>query len=140
MNLPETLKNYPIDHIGIAVHDLEEASQAYFAIGLPQVGEDEIVSTQNVKVRALQAGDSLVELLEPTHEDSPIAKFLAKKGSGLHHLALGVSNLEAEIERLIKEDAQFISTEVRAGRAGTRVVFLHPRWSQGVLIELVQHA
>lgn len=139
MTLPDNLKTFPIDHIGIAVHNLEEASLAYSAIGLPQVGEDELVTSQNVKVRALQAGDSLIELLEPINSSSPIAKFLEKRGSGLHHMALRVDDLEAEMKRLLALDAKFISTEIRGGRAGTRVVFLHPKWSQGVLIELVEH-
>lgn len=127
-----------IDHLGIAVKNLELASAPYALLGLPQLGQDEFIASQQVKVRALQAKDSLIELLEPTHTESPIAKFLEKRGEGLHHVAFRVVNLEAEIERL-KDDLRFISTDIRAGRAGTRVVFLHPKTMNAVLVELVEH-
>ena len=140
MSLDKTLKAFPVDHIGIAVTSLAEASLAYTTIGLKQLGEDELVKSQHVNVRAFQAGDSLIELLEPTSPESPIAKFIEKRGAGLHHIALRVSNIESEVEHLEAKGAEFISTEPRAGRAGTRVVFLHPRWAKGVLIELVEHA
>jgi methylmalonyl-CoA/ethylmalonyl-CoA epimerase len=130
---------YPIDHIGIAVPDLESGSAAYIAIGLTALEPDEEVASQKVMVRAFQAGSSLIELLAPTAPDSPIAVFLEKRGPGLHHVALRVDGLEAEIERLEALGAVFINREPRPGRAGTRVVFLHPKWSGGVLIELVEH-
>jgi len=128
-----------IDHLGIAVKSLEAAFAAYALLGLPQLGEDEFIASQHVKVRALQAKDSLIELLEPTSPESPIAKFLEKRGEGLHHVAFRVVNLEVEIERLLSEGVRFISTDIRAGRAGTRVVFLHPKAMNGVLVELVEH-
>jgi methylmalonyl-CoA/ethylmalonyl-CoA epimerase len=130
---------YPIDHIGIATPDLETASAPYRLIGLTPLEPDEEVVSQRVKVRAFQAGESLVELLMPTSPDSPIQSFLEKRGAGLHHVALRVDHLESEIERLQARGAVFINPEPRAGRAGTRVVFLHPKWSGGVLIELVEH-
>jgi methylmalonyl-CoA/ethylmalonyl-CoA epimerase len=129
---------YPIDHIGIAVPDLESGSLPYLAIGLTAL-PDEQISSQKVVVRAFWAGSSLIELLAPTDPSSPIAVFLEKRGAGLHHIALRVDNLETEIARLLLEGAQFISPEPRAGRAGTRVVFLHPKWGAGTLIELVEH-
>jgi methylmalonyl-CoA/ethylmalonyl-CoA epimerase len=138
-NYSMTRLPYPIDHIGIAVENLEEASQPYTLIGLGLVGDDEIIVSQQVKVRVLQAGESLLELLEPTSPESPISVFLEKRGPGLHHVALRVENLEQEIERLNHEGAVFINAEPRPGRAGTRVVFLHPKWAKGVLIELVEH-
>jgi methylmalonyl-CoA/ethylmalonyl-CoA epimerase len=128
-----------IDHLGIAVRDLDEATAPYRLLGLEIIGEDEMIASQHVKVRALRVGESLLELLEPTSPESPIASFLEKRGPGLHHVALRVQNLATEIQRLVEQDARFISTEPRAGRAGTRVVFLHPKWGQGVLIELVEH-
>ena len=137
-DVPE-LQGLAVDHLGIAVHNLEEASQPYKLLGLPQVGEDELVETQHVKVRALQAGESLLELLEPTSAESPIAKFLEKRGPGLHHIALRVKGIEAEVTRLKEVGAQLISETPRPGRAGTRVVFLHPKWTKGVLVELVEH-
>jgi methylmalonyl-CoA/ethylmalonyl-CoA epimerase len=131
--------NFPIDHIGIAVQDLELASLPYQALGFTVTGHDELVESQQVMVRTFQAGDSLLELLCPTSLDSPIAVFLAKRGQGMHHVAFKVINLEVEIARLEQTGAQFISNIPRAGRAGTRVVFLKPSWGQGVLMELVEH-
>lgn len=130
----------PVDHLGIAVHNLEEASQPYKLLGLPQVGADELISSQHVKVRALQAGSSLIELLEPTSAESLIASFLDKRGPGLHHVALRVEAIKAEVARLKELGAQFINETPRPGRAGTWVVFLHPKWTKGVLLELVEHA
>ncbi len=138
MDEPE-LQGLPIDHLGIAVKDLEAASRPYRLLGLPVEGEDEHVRSQEVKVRALIAQGSLLELLEPTSSDSPIAKFIERRGEGLHHVALRVDDLEEEVARLSAEGARFISTEPRAGRANTRVVFLHPKWANSVLIELVEH-
>jgi methylmalonyl-CoA/ethylmalonyl-CoA epimerase len=129
---------YPIDHIGIAVPDLESGSLPYVAIGLT-VLPDEYIASQQVVVRAFWAGESLIELLSPTDPSSPIAGFLEKRGAGLHHIALRVEHLLAEIARLEAEGARFISNQPRAGRAGTQVVFLHPKWGAGTLIELVEH-
>jgi methylmalonyl-CoA/ethylmalonyl-CoA epimerase len=131
--------NFLIDHIGIAVSDLEAASLPYKTLGFAVIGDDELIESQQVKVRTFQAGDSLLELLEPTSPESPIAGFLAKRGQGMHHVAFRVENLEAEIARLELEGAQFISSIPRAGRAGARVVFLKPSWGQGILMELVEH-
>jgi methylmalonyl-CoA/ethylmalonyl-CoA epimerase len=137
--MQENFNDLKIDHLGIAVRNLDEATVPYQLLGIKQVGEDEVIASQHVKVRALQVGESLLELLEPTSPESPVASFIEKRGEGFHHVAFRVENLEAEIERLLKENAQFISTESRAGRAGTRVVFLHPKWAKGVLVELVEH-
>ena len=131
---------YPIDHIGIATPDLETGGAPYFALGLSPVEPDEDVVSQAVRVRAFRAGESLIELLMPTSPASPIAAFLERRGPGLHHVALRVENLEGEILRLQETGATFINPEPRAGRAGTRVVFLHPKWGEGVLIELVEHS
>lgn len=138
--LPAELRGLPLDHLGVAVADLDEASAAYTVLGLPPAGPDEVVEGQGVRVRALRAGEALIELLAPTRDDSPIASFLDRRGPGLHHVALRVDDLAAQIARLERAGARFVSTEPRPGRAGTRVVFLHPRWSHGVLVELVEHA
>ncbi len=127
-----------IDHIGIATPDLELGSLPYFAMGLVALPDEEVIG-QKVMVRAFQAESSLIELLMPTDPSSPIAAFLEKRGAGMHHIAFRVEHLETEIFRLEREGAVFISTEPRVGRAGTRVVFLHPKWSAGTLIELVEH-
>jgi methylmalonyl-CoA/ethylmalonyl-CoA epimerase len=128
-----------IDHLGIAVSDLDSASLPYTLLGLASEGPDEEVTPQAVRVRAFRIGDSLLELLAPTSPESAIARFIAKRGPGLHHVALRVANIEAEVARLQALGADFLNTEPRAGRAGTRVVFLHPRFAGGVLIELVEH-
>jgi methylmalonyl-CoA/ethylmalonyl-CoA epimerase len=133
------LAHLSIDHLGIATADLETGSTPYLALGLEQVGPDEEIASQKVVVRAFQTGSSLIELLAPTTPDSPIAGFLEKRGPGLHHLALRVAELESEISRLQATGANFLSPEPRAGRAGSRVVFLHPKWGAGTLIELVEH-
>ena len=130
---------YAIDHIGMATPDLEAASAPYRAIGLEPLGADEDVVSQAVRVRAFQVGDSLIESLMPLNASSPIHGFLEKRGAGLHHLALRVDALEIEIARLQALGAVFISPIPRVGRSGTQVVFLHPKWCGGVLIELVEH-
>jgi methylmalonyl-CoA/ethylmalonyl-CoA epimerase len=135
----EHLQGLAVDHLGIAVSDLEVASEPYRLLGLTPAGEDEEIAAQGVRVRAFRAGASLIELLMPTRPDSPIATFLAKRGPGLHHLALRVAQLEPEIARLSRLGARFVDPTPRAGRAGTRVVFLHPKWAGGVLLELVEH-
>ncbi len=129
----------PLDHVGVAVWQLDEGSRPYGLLGLVQDGNDEEVTTQGVRVRTLRGGGSLVELLEPTSPDSSLSKFLEKRGPGVHHLAFRVENLEAEITRLQLEGAPFINPEPRPGRGGSRVVFLHPSWAGGVLVELVEH-
>ena len=139
LKTPNPLGHLSIDHLGIATTDLDLGSAPYLALGLERVGPDEEIASQKVVVRAFQTGSSLIELLAPTEPDSPIAVFLAKRGPGLHHLALRVENLESEISRLQATGANFLNPEPRAGRAGSRVVFLHPRWGAGTLIELVEH-
>lgn len=129
----------PLDHVGVAVRTLDEGSRPYELLGLVQDGDDEEVLTQGVRVRTLTGGGSWVELLEPTFQDSPLVKFLEKRGPGVHHLAFRVDDLDAEITRLQLEGAPFIDPEPKPGRGGSRVVFLHPSWAGGVLIELVEH-
>ncbi len=128
-----------IDHIAMATPDLEVGSAPYVALGLTPEGPDELVEGQGVWVRAFRVGESLIELLAPAREDSPIAVFLAKRGPGLHHVALRVPDVQAEMDRLRAEGAAFLSDGPQAGRAGSRVAFLHPKWGAGTLIELVEH-
>lgn len=130
---------FALDHLGIATPDLETGSAPYIALGLVPEGPDEVVESQCVKVRAFQAGETLIELLAPTEPDSPIAAFLLKRGPGLHHLAFRVHDLYFEIARLSAQGARFLNPEPRPGRAGTRVAFLHPSWGAGALIELCEH-
>ena len=129
----------PLDHVGVAVRTLDEGSRPYQLLGLTRDGDDEEVAAQGVRVRVLRSGESRVELLEPTSPGSPLVKFLEKRGPGVHHLAFRVDDLDAEIQRLQAEGAPFIDPEPKPGRHGTRVVFLHPSWAGGVLVELVEH-
>lgn len=127
-----------LDHLGIATPDLDQGSAPYLALGLCAEGPDEEVAHQGVRVRAFRAGDTLIELLAPTRAESPVATFLERRGPGLHHTAYRVSSLDAEVARLSALGAPFLGPAA-AGRAGTRVAFLHPRWGGGTLIELVEH-
>jgi len=127
-----------IDHIGIAVADLEGALAPYVdGLGL-QVAHREEVPTQKVQVAMLPVGETNIELLEPTSEDSPIAKFLERKGPGIHHIALAVDDIDAAMARMAAADVRMIDTEPRPGAGGTRVAFAHPKAFGGVLIELVE--
>lgn len=128
-----------LDHIGIAVAHLGEGAEPFELLGLSRAGADEHVGSQQVLVRTLRAGEVLIELLAPTSDSGPIARFLARRGPGLHHLAFMVEDLAAEVARLEADGAPFIDTTPRHGIHGTQVVFLHPRFADGVLVELVQH-
>ncbi len=128
-----------LDHIALATPSLEQGSLPYTMLGLVPLEPDEEIPSQQVRVRVFQVGESLLELLEPTSETSPIAKFLATRGPGLHHMALRVENLEAEMARLRLEGARFVNDTPQPGRAGTRVAFLHPKWAGGTLLELIEH-
>jgi methylmalonyl-CoA/ethylmalonyl-CoA epimerase len=130
---------WPLDHIAVAVYDLDAGERPYRLFGLTRAAEDETVPSQHVRVRTLQLANGLLELLMPTSSESPIASFLEKRGSGLHHIAFGVDDIEAELARLADEGAHLIDPIPRPGRAGSKVAFLHPKWAGGVLIELVEH-
>ncbi|HEX7723962.1 MAG TPA: methylmalonyl-CoA epimerase [Pyrinomonadaceae bacterium] len=127
-----------IDHIGIATNGIEEAAAAYRdALGI-QVTETEDVSGQKVRVAMLPIGESRIELLEATSADSPISKFLAKRGPGIHHIALRVEDIRARLADLKSKGARLIDEEPRAGAGGCLVAFIHPSSTGGVLIELVE--
>ena len=123
-----------LDHIGIAVRSLE-AARIYELLGLA-VQHTEVVETQKVKTAFLSVGDSNLELLEPTSPDSPIAKFIEKRGEGIHHICLRVENIEAHLERLKAAGYRLINEAPVPGAHGCRVAFLHPSAGNGVLIEL----
>ncbi len=138
-DLPHELAGAQLDHVAMAVADLQSATDAYLLLGLVQAEADEEVPSQGVTVRALRGGPVLIELLAPLGDDGPVARFLAKRGPGLHHVALKVDDLAAELKRLAAAGVPLLDDEPRSGRAGTRVAFVHPRFAGGVLIELVEH-
>ncbi|HYK03445.1 MAG TPA: methylmalonyl-CoA epimerase [Thermoanaerobaculia bacterium] len=123
-----------LDHIGIAVKSLD-AARIYEVLGLA-VQHVETVETQRVKTAFLSVGDSNLELLEPTSPDSPIAKFIEKRGEGIHHLCFRVDNIEEHLERLEAEGYRLVNEAPVPGAHGCRVAFLHPSAGNGVLIEL----
>jgi methylmalonyl-CoA/ethylmalonyl-CoA epimerase len=128
-----------IDHIGIAVKSLAEAVKVYEdALGLTVDGYDQ-VDDQGVRVAMLAIGESRIELLEPTVPDSPIQKFMATRGEGIHHIAVLVDNIEAALERLKESGVRLIDSTPRKGAHNTRIAFIHPSSTHGVLLELVEH-
>ncbi len=127
-----------IDHIAIAVNNVEESAKVYQqALGVDSV-EFETVESEGVKVAIIHLENARVELMQPTNDSSPIKKFLDKKGQGLHHMALETDNIEGEVERMEGCGIQFLG-DIRPGSAGTRVTFVHPKSLHGVLAELCSH-
>lgn len=126
-----------IDHLGIAVKSLAEARKFYEKLGLEVISE-EVVAHEKVKVAMIPVGESRVELLEATSPDSAIAKFLEKRGEGLHHVAIHVPDLSHTVETLRASGTRFISDEIKIGAGGHLYVFVHPSSAGGVLLELCQ--
>ncbi len=126
-----------IDHIGIAVKNLEEAMELYKKLGF-EVEEIEEVPEQKVRVAMLPVGESRIELVEATAEDSPIAKFLEKRGEGIHHIAVNVENIEKALEKAKENGLQLIDEKPRIGAGGKKVAFVHPKSTKGVLLEFVE--
>ncbi|MDB5122296.1 MAG: methylmalonyl-CoA epimerase [Mucilaginibacter sp.] len=127
-----------IEHIGIAVHDLKSAGITYEKLLNTSIYKIEEVASEGVKTAFLQAGPNKIELLEALSDDSPIAKFLAKKGEGIHHIAFEVSDIKAEMQRLKSEGFILLSDEPKPGADNKLVCFVHPKGANGVLIELCQ--
>lgn len=127
-----------IEHIGIAVHSLEESNLLFEKLlGTPAYKEEE-VALEGVKTSFFQSGPNKIELLEATNPNSPIAKFLDKKGPGIHHIAFDVTDIEAEIERLKTEGFVVLNETPKKGADNKRVAFLHPKGTNGVLVELCE--
>jgi methylmalonyl-CoA/ethylmalonyl-CoA epimerase len=127
-----------IDHTGVAVDDLDAAIKLYEEVlGMPLVHR-ETVAEQGVEAVLLDVGDGHVELLSPLGEDTPVGKFLARKGPGLHHVAYAVEDIEATLEQLSAAGVELIDAKPRVGIRGSLVAFLHPRSTGGVLTEIVQ--
>jgi methylmalonyl-CoA epimerase len=128
---------FAIDHLGIAVKSLAAAKGIYEKLGL-SVSPEEVVEQEKVRLVMVPVGESRLELLEPTAEDSTIAKFIAKRGEGLHHVCMRVPHLAAAVAKLKKEGVRLVSEEIKVGAGGHRYVFVHPSSAGGVLLELVE--
>jgi len=127
-----------IDHLGIATRDIAESTGFWqHALGL-EAGESEEVADQKVRVLMLPIGESRIELLEPTAPESPIAKFLEKRGPGIHHIAVRVDDISTALRRLKEQGARLIDETPRVGAGGCKVAFVHPTATNGVLLELVE--
>ena len=128
---------FSIDHIGVAVKSLAAAKSIYEKLGL-KLSPEETVEAEQVRVVMVPLGETRMELLEPTSENSVIAKFIAKRGEGLHHVSLRVPDLPAAVERLKRSGVQLVSNEIKVGAGGHKYVFVHPSSAGGVLLELVE--
>lgn len=135
---PTLLAIGKIDHLGIAVKSLEAALPLYTEVLTLPIHEEEEVEDQKVRTVIFQVGESRLELLEPTSPESPIAKFLEKRGEGLHHVALGVPDVAAALEHLKAKGCQLIDEKPRVGAGGALIAFVHPKSTHGVLLELCQ--
>jgi methylmalonyl-CoA/ethylmalonyl-CoA epimerase len=127
-----------IDHIAIAVNDIEASAKVYQkALGIDEI-EFETIESEGVRVAIIPMENGRIELIQPTKDESPIKKFLDTKGPGLHHMALETDDIDGEVERMEGCGVQFLG-KVRPGSAGTKVTFIHPKSLEGVLAELCSH-
>ncbi len=129
-----------IEHLGVVVADLEAASHTYGQVLGLSLGAREELPARGLAVRLVETGGARIELLAPTRPDSEISKFLAKRGEGLHHVCLAVDDLDATLQALKARGAKLIDEKPRPGAHGTRVAFVHPNATHGVLLELVEKA
>ena len=127
-----------IEHIGIAVIDLQTSIPLFEQLLNTPCYKTEAVATEGVNTAFFQTGESKIELLEATREESPIAKFIAKKGEGMHHIAFAVDNIEAEMKRLVALGFELLNETPKQGADNKLVCFLHPKGTNGVLVELCQ--
>ena len=137
----ELLKNNSasIDHLGIAVKSLQAAKSFYSILGL-EISDEEIVEQEQVKLVMVKLGDSRLELLEPLSEESPVGRFLVRRGEGLHHVALRVPDIYARLDELKSKGVRLVSSTVQRGAGGHLYFFVHPSSAGGVLMEIVQDA
>lgn len=127
-----------IEHLGIAIKNLETSDHLFAQLLGTKPYKQETVEREGVKTSFFMVGESKIELLEATNPESPIAKFIEKKGEGIHHIAFAVDDIKAEIERLKAEGFVFISEEPKEGADNKLVVFIHPKSANGILVELCQ--
>ncbi len=135
---PQLAQIGKIDHLGIAVHSIEAAMPLYTGMLGLELHEIEEVADQKVRTAVFPVGESRIELLEPTSPDSPVAKFLEKRGEGIHHVALGVDDVAAALAKLKAAGAKLIDEAPRKGSGGALIAFVHPKSTGGVLLELCQ--
>ena len=134
---PHGIMSFALDHIGIAVKSLASAKKIYETLGFT-VSPEEIVPAEKVRVVMLPVGETRLELLEATSDDSTIAKFVAKRGEGLHHVCLRVPDLAAAVEKLKAGGVRLVSDDVKTGAGAHKYIFVHPQSTGGVLLELVE--
>jgi methylmalonyl-CoA/ethylmalonyl-CoA epimerase len=127
-----------IEHIAFAVKDLNSSNQLFSRLLNEEIYKEEIVASEQVKTSFLRLGATKIELLEALSPDSPIARFIEKKGEGMHHIAFEVADIKAEMQRLRKEGFELLSTEPKKGADNKLICFVHPKSTGGVLIELCQ--
>lgn len=127
-----------IDHVGVAVHSTEEVKKLYKALFNLEPEFEETVESQKVHVVGFKMGESNIEYLEPTADDSPIAKYLSKKGEGLHHIALGVSDILQILANMKSQGITLIDEAPKIGAEGKKIAFVHPKSFNGILLELSQ--
>ncbi len=127
-----------IEHLGIAVDNIEESIKVYEILMSSPCYKEEIVESEGVRTAFIMAGESKIELLEATNEDSAIAKFLAKNRGGFHHVAFEVDDIDSELKRLKAEGFQLIHETPKSGADNKRIAFLHPKSTKGMLVELCQ--
>lgn len=128
-----------INHIGIAVKDLESSIELFRKIFGFESIHREVVEEQGVSVGSFNVGDVLIELTQPTREDSPVAKFIEKKGEGIHHIAFNTDGIETDLSRLAEAGIKLIDEKPRSGAHDMNIAFLHPKSTNGVLTEICQH-
>jgi methylmalonyl-CoA/ethylmalonyl-CoA epimerase len=126
-----------IDHLGIAVRSLEAAKAFYAMLGLTTYGE-ETIEQEQVRLAMVKLGESRIELLEPLSEDSPVGRFLIRRGEGLHHVALRVPDIDVRLAELKRKGVRLVSDEVQIGAGGHLYFFIHPSSAGGVLLEICQ--
>lgn len=127
-----------IEHIGIAVKDIKAANKLFSTLLNSEVYKEEAVESEGVITSFIQMGESKIELLQASKPDSPIAKFIEKKGEGIHHIAFDVDDIDSEIKRLSNEGYRLIHEIAKEGADNKRIAFLHPKSTNGVLVELCQ--
>ena len=137
MNVDTVKHGARIDHLGIACKSLERSRKLYEMLGL-KVTDEETIEQERVRIAMVQMGESRIELLEPIGQDSVISKFIAKRGEGLHHVALHVEGLDALVAQLKSNGVKLVKDEVQIGASGHRYVFIHPSSAGGVLLELCE--